>query len=159
MKKLLRILGILTGLALVVGYLGFSTYFFSPFEGGFEADVAGLVPRRVHFFAAKDHLERDFDSFPRLAAAEEFALDETWASVLQSPEYMGLIESLGIEEALEQVQEETQGDVDREALLAATDERLKRVRGVGHVIKTSRAQLAKWATEAGFQQAVGQNKE
>jgi small GTP-binding protein len=64
-----------------------------------------------------------------------------------------------IEEALEQVQEETQGDVDREALLAATDERLKRVRGVGHVIKTSRAQLAKWATEAGFQQAVGQNKE
>lgn len=64
-----------------------------------------------------------------------------------------------IEEALEQVQEETQGDVDRDALLAATDERLTRVRGVGHVIKTSRAQLAKWATEAGFQQAVGKTKE
>ena len=68
-------------------------------------------------------------------------------------------DGLETEAALEQVQEETQGDVDREALLAATDERLKRVRGVGHVIKTSRAQLAKWATEAGFQQAVGQNKE
>ncbi|MEE2610410.1 MAG: hypothetical protein VX992_07010, partial [Acidobacteriota bacterium] len=50
----------------------FSTYFFSPFEGGLDADVAGLVPRRVQFFAAKAHLDRDFDPFPRLASAAPF---------------------------------------------------------------------------------------
>ena len=44
MKKLLRILGTLTALLLLVGYFAFSTYFFSPFEGGLDADVAGLVP-------------------------------------------------------------------------------------------------------------------
>ena len=104
MKKILRILGTLMLLILVVGYFAFSTYFFNPFEGGFDADVSGLVPRRAQFFAAKGHLDRDFDPFPHLAAAEEFALDETWASVLQSPEYRGLVESLGIEEALEQIE-------------------------------------------------------
>ena len=40
MKKLLRILGTVLGLLLVVGYFAFSTYFFSPFEGGLDADVA-----------------------------------------------------------------------------------------------------------------------
>jgi len=103
MKKLLRILGTLTGLLFVVGYFAFSTYFFSPFEGGLDADVAGLVPRRVQFFIAKGHLDRDFDSFPRLAAAEEFALDETWSSLLQSPEYNDLKEAIGLEGALEQI--------------------------------------------------------
>ena len=104
MKKLLRILGTVLGLLLVVGYFAFSTYFFSPFEGGLDADVAGLVPRKVQFFAAKAHLDRDFDPFPRLAAAEDFALDETWSSVLQSPEYSGLMEAIGVEAALAEVE-------------------------------------------------------
>jgi hypothetical protein len=104
MKKLLRILGTVLGLLLVVGYFAFSTYFFSPFEGGLDADVAGLVPRKVQFFAAKAHLDRDFDPFPRLAAADEFALDETWSSILQSPEYTGLMEAIGLEAALAEVE-------------------------------------------------------
>jgi len=103
MKKLLKIVGTLSALLFVVGYFAFSTYFFSPFEGGLDADVAGLVPRRVQFFAAKAHLDRDFDPFPRLAAADDFALDETWDSVLQSPEYADIVGSIGIEEALGQI--------------------------------------------------------
>ena len=60
-----------------------------------------------------------------------------------------------IEEALEQVQQETRGNnVDRATLLATADRRLERVRGVGHVIRTSRERLAAWATEAGFQQVI-----
>ena len=104
MKKLLRIIGTVLGLLVVVSYFAFSTYFFSPFEGGFDADVSGLVPRKVQFFTAKAHLDRDFDPFPRLAAADDFALDKTWSSVLQSPEYTGLMEAVGVEEALAQIE-------------------------------------------------------
>ncbi len=75
MKKFLRILGILTVLLLLVGYFAFSTYFFSPFEGSLGTDVAGLVPRRVQFFAAKARLDTVFDPFPRIAAAEAFSAD------------------------------------------------------------------------------------
>lgn len=103
MKKFLRILGTFTALVLVVGYFAFSTYFFSPLEGGFDADVAGLVPRRVQFFAAKAHLDREFDPFPRLAAAEKFALDASWSSFLQSPEYSELVGGIGVEEALSEL--------------------------------------------------------
>ena len=39
MKKLLRIIGTVLGLLVVVSYFAFSTYFFSPFEGGFDADT------------------------------------------------------------------------------------------------------------------------
>ena len=105
MKKFLRILGILTALLLLVGYFAFSTYFFSPFEGSLGADVAGLVPRRVQFFAAKARLDTVFDPFPEIAAAETFAADETWGSILDSPEYEDLIGSLGVNEALAQVDE------------------------------------------------------
>lgn len=62
-----------------------------------------------------------------------------------------------IEEVLEQVQEETAGDVDREALLADVEDRLTKVRSIGHVISTSREKLAEWATEAGFHQATHQH--
>jgi hypothetical protein len=107
MKKFLRILGILTALTVLVGYFAFSTYFFSPFEGSLGVDVAGLVPRRVQFFAAKARLDTVFDPFPQIAAAEDFAADETWSSILASPEYSDLIGSLGINDALTQIDEIT----------------------------------------------------
>jgi hypothetical protein len=107
MKKFLRILGILSALLLLVGYFAFSTYFFSPFEGSLGVDVAGLVPRRVQFFAAKARLDTVFDPFPRIAAAEAFSADETWSSILSSPEYNDLIGSLGVNEALTQIDDIT----------------------------------------------------
>jgi small GTP-binding protein len=55
-----------------------------------------------------------------------------------------------IEEALEQVQIETQGDVDRAELLTTVDERLASTRKVIGLIQKSREQLSKDAVEAGF---------
>ncbi len=61
-----------------------------------------------------------------------------------------------IEEALQQVQEETKDtDVDREQLLENVEERLERVREVGKTIQTGRSELAEWAAEVGFQRTVG----
>ena len=54
-----------------------------------------------------------------------------------------------IEEALTQVQEETQGDdVDRAALLQRANDSLGQVHKIAHTLKDSRAQLARWAEEA-----------
>ena len=55
-----------------------------------------------------------------------------------------------IEEALEQVQIETQGDVDRAELLTTVDERLASTRKVIGLIQKSREHLSKDAVEAGF---------
>lgn len=55
-----------------------------------------------------------------------------------------------IEEALEQVQEETAGDVDRDQLLAEVNDRLDRARQVGKLIKTSRTELGEWAVKVGY---------
>jgi len=44
----------------------------SPFEGGYEGSIAGLIPRDVDFYASKNHLARAFDPFLAPLLLDEF---------------------------------------------------------------------------------------
>ena len=55
-SRLLRIAAILLGVLLFAGFFAFTTFFYSPFEGALEEDVAALVPRDVDFFVARADL-------------------------------------------------------------------------------------------------------
>ena len=83
--RLLRILLVLTGLLLFVGYFAFSTFLFNPLEGRYESDLSTLVPRNVDLFLAKARLADDFDPFPRLASAERISRTRAWAALQETP--------------------------------------------------------------------------
>ncbi len=70
-RRLLRysLIGLL--LLLLGGLWAFSFFLFNPLEGGYEYDVATLIPREVDFYFGKKELRGDFDPFPRLAFLEE----------------------------------------------------------------------------------------
>lgn len=55
-----------------------------------------------------------------------------------------------IEEALEQVQQDTRGEYDRDALLAETAARLTRVKALHAELSAARQDLAQWAATQGF---------
>lgn len=84
-SRLLRILLVLTGLVLFVGYFAFSTFLFNPLEGGYGSDLSTLVPRNVDLFLAKARLADDFDPFPRLASAERLRNTRSWRALEETP--------------------------------------------------------------------------
>jgi hypothetical protein len=89
-KRLLKV-GCTTLLVLLfVAYFTFSTFFFSPFEGRWPHDVAGLIPRQVDFYAAKAGLEDTFDGFPRLAVMNQIERTDAWSAYEDSPEFAEL---------------------------------------------------------------------
>ncbi len=104
-RRWLKILTILLGLVLFIGYFAFSTFLFPPHEGDWEFDVAGLVPRDVDFYVAKSGLADDFDEFPRLAAASRIEGTEAWLELDASPAYGAWLERNGVEESLAQLAE------------------------------------------------------
>jgi hypothetical protein len=71
-KRLLRYFLIGLVLLLLGGLWAFSFFLFNPFEGGYEYEVASLIPREVDFYVAKKNLSNDFDPFPRPAFLDEF---------------------------------------------------------------------------------------
>ncbi len=108
-KRILRILLILTLVGVFVGYFAFSTFFFSPLEGGLDQDVAALIPRNVDFFFARAKLGEVFDDFPELSAQEELEKSEAWRTWVVSKEYQDLSRDIGLTEALaelEKIQEQ-----------------------------------------------------
>jgi hypothetical protein len=86
-RRWFRILIVVLGLTLFVGYFAFATFLFAPHESRFKYDVAALVPRDVDFFLAKADLERDFDTFPRLAVVKDMQDNEHFRSFIESPEW------------------------------------------------------------------------
>lgn len=75
-------IGCITGAILAfLGYFAFSTFLFKPFEGAWEYDVAGLIPRQVDFFVAKARLDQDFEDFPRLRVADAIEQTTAWTSL------------------------------------------------------------------------------
>ncbi|QDV08942.1 hypothetical protein Poly30_44980 [Planctomycetes bacterium Poly30] len=86
-----------------VGYFAFSTFFFPLFEGRFKADVAGLIPRTVDVYLAREDLEAAFDGFPTLAVAEELKDNTALRTYLESPEWQRLNAEKGITKTFEDV--------------------------------------------------------
>jgi hypothetical protein len=102
--RILRILGALLALFLFVGYFAFSTFLFPPFESKLGVDVAGLVDRKVDFFIARANLVDVFDGFPRLAIEDDVVEREAWAAFSGSPEQRDLLETLGYEELITEIE-------------------------------------------------------
>ncbi|MCB9915275.1 MAG: hypothetical protein H6828_09010 [Planctomycetes bacterium] len=102
-SRLLRILLILLGLVLFVGYFAFSTFLFNPFEGRLGVDVSGLVPRSADFFVARARLNDVFSDFPTFAVEEELAKQPAWQAFDGSPEQQELAELVHWDELMSEV--------------------------------------------------------
>jgi len=104
-KRLLKYLATIGGLVFFAGYFAFSTFLFSPFEGGLGVDIAGVVPREVDFFVARADLGEVFDGFPRLAIQDELEQQEAWKVWTGSGECTELSARLRIDETLRDLEE------------------------------------------------------
>lgn len=112
-SRLLRILLILAGVLLFVGYFAFSTFLFNPLERRYESGLATLVPRTVDVYVSKPRLAEQFDPFPRLVAAEEISRSRAWQALEATPGFA-----------------EWQRKVDVEGRLAALEAELARLPGI-----------------------------
>ena len=103
-RRWLRILLTVLLLLSIAGFGAFSTFFFNPFEGGYEHDLASLIPREVDFYLGKTDLRSDFDPFPTPAVLDELRANPSGEALLQLPAVARLEQSLGASEALAQLQ-------------------------------------------------------
>ncbi len=105
-QRVLRVGCISLLLLAFVGYFGFSTFFFPPFEGRFKADVAGLIPRNVDVYLSREDLDAAFDKFPTLTVAEELKDNTAVNTYLESPEWAKLDAEHGITDSLADLQKQ-----------------------------------------------------
>lgn len=105
-KRLLRA-GCITLLLLAfIGYFTFSTLLFSPLEGRFKADIAGLIPRDVDVYVARAELGSAFRRFPRLAIEDDVADNAAVRTFFDSPEWAELDQQNRISEQLAELEAE-----------------------------------------------------
>ena len=93
-------------LFLVLGLIwAFSTFFFNPFEGSYDGDLATLIPRDVDFYLGKRALAGDFDPFPELAFQEELKADPAGQAFLQLEFVQELLPEEEIQSAMAALEE------------------------------------------------------
>jgi hypothetical protein len=83
-SRLVRIVLAVLLVVLFAGYFAFSTFFFSPTESDFDADLSTLVPRQVDFYVAKAELRRDITPWPRLAGWQRIQATVAWSAFAKS---------------------------------------------------------------------------
>lgn len=105
-RRWFRILAIVLGLLLFVGYFAFATFVFPPHEGRFRYDVAGLVPRDVDFFVAKADLRRDFGRFPHLKLVEDVKDDASFQAFLESRAWTEFEAQQGLKDSVAELEEQ-----------------------------------------------------
>jgi hypothetical protein len=121
-SRFLRITLIVLGVLAFAGYFAFSTFFFSPTESDYPADISTLAPRDIDFFAAKSRLRADFAEPPRLAVQDELEKTVAWQTWIGSPEYVEFDTEYGVEAQLERVRAELKAlPIDPLAAVAARD--------------------------------------
>jgi hypothetical protein len=121
-SRFLRITLIVLGVLAFAGYFAFSTFFFSPTESDYPADISTLAPRDIDFFAAKSRLRADFAEPPRLAVQDELDKTVAWQTWIGSPEYAEFDTEHGVEAQLERVRAELKAlPIDPLAAVAARD--------------------------------------
>jgi hypothetical protein len=104
LKKRLLKLGCISLLLLsFVGYFAFSTFVFSPLEGRFNADVAGLIPRDVDLYVARAELRSSFARFPDLEVMEELEENEGFQELMGSPAWAEFAREQRVEQVLADV--------------------------------------------------------
>ena len=104
LKKRLLKLGCISLLLLsFVGYFAFSTFVFSPLEGRFNADVAGLIPRGVDLYVARAELRSSFARFPDLAVMEELENNKGFQELMGSPAWAEFAREHRVEQVLADV--------------------------------------------------------
>lgn len=104
LKKRLLKLGCISLLLLsFVGYFAFSTFVFSPLEGRFNADVAGLIPRDVDLYVARAELRSSFARFPDLEVMEELEENEGFQELMGSPAWAEFAREQRVEQVLANV--------------------------------------------------------
>ena len=103
-KRILRAGLIALLLLTFVGYFAFATFFFPPIEGGFGSKISGLIPRDVDLYVSRAELRQAFDSFPRLAVAEELEGNPAVETFLESPTWAELERTNRIEETLAEIE-------------------------------------------------------
>lgn len=142
-SRFLRISLIVLGVLAFAGYFAFSTFFFSPTESDYPADVATLAPRDVDFFVAKARLRSAFSAPPRLAVQDQFDQSAAWQTWVASPEYAELDQQYALEANLARVKAELEAmPVD---VLAALAERDTAIAGY---LKGATLEAADWALYA-----------
>ena len=102
-KRALRLGCIVLLLLSFIGYFSFSTLLFSPFEGRFNADVAGLIPRDVDVYVARAELRTAFEDFPRLEVMDELEETGGFQAFMASPEWGEFARENRVEELLAEV--------------------------------------------------------
>ena len=103
-KRILRA-GCITLLLLAfIGYFAFVTFLFSPLEGRFNADIAGLIPRDVDLYVARAELRTAFEKFPTLAVADDLAENSAVKTFLDSPEWAEFDRAQRVTETLADVE-------------------------------------------------------
>ena len=102
-KRALRLGCIVLLLLSFIGYFSFSTLLFSPFEGRFNADVAGLIPRDVDVYVARAELRTAFEDFPRLEVMDELEGTDGFQAFMTSPEWGEFARENRVEELLAEV--------------------------------------------------------
>lgn len=107
-KRILRAGLIALLLLAFVGYFAFSTFFFSPIEGGFNAKVSALIPRDVDMYVARAQLRQAFDPFPRLAVAKTLEGHPAVDAFFASPTWTELERENKIEQTLKDVEAQLQ---------------------------------------------------
>jgi hypothetical protein len=105
-KRVLRVGCISLLLLAFVGYFAFSTLLFPPFEGKFKADVAGLIPRNVDVYLAREDLDAAFDEFPTLAVAKELQNNTALNAYLGSAEWQKFDEANKVTATLDKLRKE-----------------------------------------------------
>ena len=107
-KRILKISAITLAVLLFLGYFAFSTFLFKPFESKWPHAVAGLIPRQVDFFLAKEDLASDFDEFPILSAWDAIEETKGWRVWSGSPEFEAWSNKHDIEGLIATIQEQTE---------------------------------------------------
>ncbi len=104
-RRLLKLLLITIVVVAFTGYFAFSTFFFSPTEADYRADVSTLIPRDVDFYLSKADLDEDLDPFPIPAFVDELEATRGGKAFFASPEWQGWRADLGLAEL--------QGEIER----------------------------------------------
>lgn len=105
-SRFLRVTLIVGGVLAFAGYFAFSTFFFSPTESDYPADISTLAPRDIDFFLAKSRLRGLFSTPPRLKLQDELDKTSAWQTWVTSPEYAQVDQQHGLELKLQRVREE-----------------------------------------------------
>ncbi|MCZ6596511.1 MAG: hypothetical protein O7B99_02620 [Planctomycetota bacterium] len=103
-RRILRFLLIVLAVLLFAGYFGFTTLFFDPLEGDFEADVSTLIPRNVDFYFAKAGLGDDIDSSFRPRFLEDLEESESGQALMELPWYRDVIATIPHEAIVAEVE-------------------------------------------------------